>query len=159
MSQEVLTIEEAAERLGVKVASLYVTMSRGRLVPDATVERGNRRVIGFTMQAVEAYDRERKDPSRRGEDLSRPPRTRYEAMRRRAGLSRAEACEAIPVDDRQIYRYDAGEIEPPLWVIRRMVRVYNCTLEALIGLDDPDERGNQRANVHKSKPKRKRHAE
>ena len=62
------------------------------------------------------------------------------AARDQAGLKQAEAAKEINVAVNTLSQWERGMHMPPLDAVLRMLRIYNCTFEDLVGVLAPEAR-------------------
>lgn len=63
---------------------------------------------------------------------------RFVDARLRAGFELvADAAAALDIPVMQLYRYERGTSEPRLKVLRKMRRVYNVSIDELVGWSEP----------------------
>lgn len=63
-----------------------------------------------------------------------PPSIPFQRLRVKAGLTQEKAAEKLSCGTRTLQRYEAGEKEPPLKILRKMLTCYNCEIGDLIPL-------------------------
>lgn len=57
---------------------------------------------------------------------------KLKAARRAAGLSQAQLAEAIGCKQKDISRWEAGQIEPGVLIVKKMAQALGCSMDDLV---------------------------
>lgn len=61
--------------------------------------------------------------------------TRLKTIREKNGLTQKDLAKLIEVNEKSIYRYEAGVSEPSLTILIRMAEVLHCSIDYLVGFN------------------------
>lgn len=64
---------------------------------------------------------------------------RMRARRRRLGMTLEEVGAAVNLSGGAIQTYESGRTEPPVSLLPLLARILSCSVDYLVGTDDPDE--------------------